>query len=113
MASTSDLSEVAETEIGRLRAAAGRIASAPDADALRTANSEASRAQKNAESAIRKLEAEARAMPPSQRRVLSGTIEKVRPGDCRSRTSPLGWERRVNGRWRHGGGSSLLASSRY
>ncbi len=77
MASAFDeLRDTCENSIKKLSSVAPRISSATP-DQSKQLNSEATRYQKDAETAIRRMETEARSSPPSSRRALQDTIAQV------------------------------------
>lgn len=73
-----DLREQCEAAVKKLSGVASRLGATDDADQIKSANSEATRYVRDADAAIRKLEAEARAAGPSQRRELMEQIAQLK-----------------------------------
>jgi hypothetical protein len=85
MSSFEESRDTAEAGIKKLSQVAARIGGKASPDELKSMNSEASRLQRDAEAAIRRLETEAKGAPPSVRRgqldtisTLKGSLNKAR-----------------------------------
>ncbi len=78
---------MAETAIRKLAAAAGRLSSKSTPDELKHTNAEASRFQREAEGAIRKLETEAKGSAPSARRAQLDSISTLKADLAKARST--------------------------
>ena len=80
------LREACEASIKRLQGCAARVsAAAANADEVRAVNAEATRLQKDAEAALRKLEAEAKGSAPSARRPVLDAIATLKAALAKAR----------------------------
>jgi hypothetical protein len=84
MSTFEELQEAAETAVSRARTAVARINPAANKEEVRVANAEAARQLKEADKALKSMEAEARGSAPGQRRAMQDSMAAVRAGAPRN-----------------------------